>query len=735
MALIELLDVSKKFGDKVILQGANLSIAKNERIGLIGRNGDGKSTLMKIICGALAPDSGRVIREGGEGALAVEMLAQSPSFEPTLDVRTTLQRELRHISDAIADYEATLERLSAAPDDPALIHAQNELLKFIDAKDGWNLANKTERILDSFGLRELENKPIGTLSGGEVRRVALGALILKKPDVLLLDEPTNHLDVYMVRFLEEFLLSAGQTIVFISHDRYFIDRLATRTVELDGGALRSFEGGYANYLTQKERLLASMAKSHETLVKWLRSEEEWLRRGVRARVKRNEGRKARIMAMREEAKKNPSVIRKVRLELERATKSFQTGGTNINRRKMLFECKDLGVVLGGKRLFGGFNARVLQGERIGIVGKNGSGKSTLLRVFLGELVPSEGAIKTGGVRIGYFDQSRRTIDERKSIIELFCPNGGDHILVRGRNYHVYGYLKNFLFPKEFLTQPISTLSGGEKNRLALALLFTREYDCLVLDEPTNDLDIATINILEEYLMSFEGAILIVSHDRYFVDKITNKLWAFERGRIEQIYTQYSEYLDYEDELGEVAALQREYEGAGGGVGGGAGGANSGVNLNNVRQNGANSNLNLDLGADLASNSNSGVNLGGDFGANLNANSNLNGNFATNPAHATAQNQAQIPAQTPAPNFAPTTPQKPKTTPKLSYKQKQILERHPDLIDACERRIAELGAALSDPEIYRQVGIQALYEELEEKRAKLEELEAEYFFVLEISEKG
>lgn len=446
MALIELLDISKKFGDKIILENACLSVAKNERIGLIGRNGDGKSTLMKIICGKLAPDGGRVVRQG---ALSVEMLAQSPAFEPTLSVHQTLKNELKHISQAILDYEETLNKLALNPEDANLIHTQNELLKFIDSKDGWNLANKTERILDSFGLRELQDKPIGMLSGGEIRRVALGALILKKPDVLLLDEPTNHLDVYMVRFLEEFLLSNNQTIVFISHDRYFIDRIATRTIEIDNGGLRSFEGGYANYLTQKEQILASMAKSHETLIKWLKSEEEWLRRGVKARVKRNEGRKARIMAMREEAKKNPSVIRKVKLELERATKSFQTGGTNQNRRKMLFECKDLGIVLGQKRLFSEFNARVLQGERIGIVGKNGSGKSTLLKLFLGELVPSEGIIKTGEVRIGYFDQTRSVIDENKSIIELFCPNGGDHILVRGRSYHVYGYLKNFLFPKEF----------------------------------------------------------------------------------------------------------------------------------------------------------------------------------------------------------------------------------------------------------------------------------------------
>ncbi|WP_086226240.1 ribosomal protection-like ABC-F family protein [Campylobacter devanensis] len=641
MALIDLIEVSKKFGDKIILNETNFSVNEKERIAIIGKNGGGKSTLMKILRGECEIDSGRVIRQN---SISIEMLAQSPKFNDNLSVKDALNYELKEIFDARDEYEKVLAKISNEHDNHELLHLQDELVKFIESKDGWNIENKIERILDSFGLREYENRLVNSLSGGEIRRVALGALILKKPDVLLLDEPTNHLDVYMVRFLEELLLASNQTIVFISHDRYFIDRLATRSVEIEDGVLRSFDGGYANYLTKKEEILRSLAKSHETLIKNLKSEEEWLRRGVKARLKRNEGRKQRILAMREEAKKNPGLIRRVKLELERASKSFNGGGLNQNRKKMLFECKNLSKTIDNKVLFSDFNARVLQGERIGIVGRNGSGKSTMLKILLGELSPDSGVINRGDIKIGYFDQSRKSISDDKSLIELFCPNGGDHIMVRGRNYHVYGYLKNFLFPKEFLDKPVGVLSGGEKNRLALALLFTKEYDCLILDEPTNDLDIATINILEEYLLSFEGAILIVSHDRYFIDKITNKLWAYENGKIEQIYMEYSEYLDIEEELNQLSDIESE------------------------------------------------------LGQNIE------------------------------------TKEKQKTSKvKLTYKQNQILQNHPALIEALESRISELNHALSTPEIYQKIGLQTLFEELEEKKGELNLLENEYFEVLELSQ--
>ena len=553
MALIDLIDVSKKFGANEILNNISLSVNENEKIAIIGKNGSGKSTLMKIISGEVVADSGRRIVQS---LISVEMLAQNPNFNATFSVRDALNNELKEIFDAISEYEKSGVLLANEPENKEILKEQERLLKFIEAKDGWNIEHKIERILQEFKLKEYENRPICSLSGGEIRRVALGALILKKPDVLLLDEPTNHLDVYMVKFLEDMLKSSNQSIVFISHDRYFIDALATRCVEVEDASLKNFEGGYANYLTKKEEILASLAKSHETLLKQLKAEEEWLRRGVKARLKRNEGRKERVLAMREEAKKNPGVIRRVRLELERASKNFNQTQSQ-NRKKMLFEFKNLSKSIDGKVLFEKFDARVLQGERIAIVGRNGSGKSTLLKILLGLEKPSSGEIKRGEVSIGYFDQARNVLDDDKSLIETFCPNGGDHVLVRGRNMHVYGYLKNFLFPKEFLDKKIGVLSGGEKNRVALAMLFTKTYDVLVLDEPTNDLDIATINILEDYLQSFEGAILLVSHDRYFVDKMANKLWAFEGTKINVLHEEYSVYLELEDEMKELDKFEKE----------------------------------------------------------------------------------------------------------------------------------------------------------------------------------
>ena len=647
MALIELIDVTKKFGSHVVLDGVNFALDANERVAVIGKNGGGKSTLIKIVAGLCETDEGRVITQNG---LNIQMLAQTPKFEDNLSVKDALRRELAEIYAALSEYDAISSKIAAQPENKELLARQDELIKFIEAKDGWQIDNKIEQVLQNFGLKIYENRSVCTLSGGEIRRVALGALVLKKPDVLLLDEPTNHLDVYMVKFLEDMLLSSKQTIVFISHDRYFIDRLATRSIEIEEGKISNFDGGYENYLRRKQEMLTSLEKSHETLLKQLRAEEEWLHRGVKARLKRNEGRKARIMQMRQDAKKNPGAIRRVRLELERASRSFNgTGGDN--RKKMLFECTNIGKILNGKVLFKGFSARVLQGERIGIVGANGAGKSTLLKILLGRSKIDAGEIKRGEIRIGYFDQTRSGITDDKSIIEIFCPNGGDHINVRGSYMHVYGYLKNFLFPKEFLDKPIGVLSGGEKNRLALAKLFTEQYDCLILDEPTNDLDIATINILEDYLLSFEGAVIIVSHDRYFIDKITNKLWVFEKnGTIDQIQMPYSQYLEFEDEMAEIDQIE------------------------------------ADAGA----------------GASADEGGRENKKEKTSAA-------------------------------KLSYKQNKILEEYPAKIEAIEARIKELNHALSTPEIYQKLGMQGLFEELEEKRGTLNSMENEYYEVLSLAE--
>jgi ATP-binding cassette subfamily F protein uup len=427
----------------------------------------------------------------------------------------------------------------------------------LDFHNAWDLDDKIERVLVKFDLKVYEDRDISTLSGGEQRRVALASLILKKPDILLLDEPTNHLDVYMVEFLEEILKKEKFTLLFISHDRYFIDNLATRVIEIDNANLTSFNGGYEKYLTQKDEILQNLKKSHENLLRTLREEEEWYSRGVRARLKRNEGRKARLMELRSQAKSNPSLIRKMSLELQREQTAIDKQEKN-SRKKMLFDLENINLTLGDKVLIKNFTNRILQKDNIAIVGKNGAGKSTLLKILLGTLKIDSGKFKQGEFKIGYFDQHREMLDDSKNIMETFCPNGGDRVDVQGRNLHVYGYLKNFLFPKEFLDKKIGTLSGGEKNRVALALLFTKQVDCLILDEPTNDLDIPTINILEEYLTNFNGALIFVSHDRYFVDKIAKKLFIFHgEGHIEESFTAYSDYLDIQKNLNELEKLETE----------------------------------------------------------------------------------------------------------------------------------------------------------------------------------
>ncbi len=560
MALIDLIDASKKFGEKIVLNEANFSANEGEKIAIIGKNGEGKSSLLKALLGTLTLDSGRVVRQNGK---SIAMLSQTVDFNANLSVKEAIKIELEEIYNTLKEYEALQSKLEKEPANKDYLKQIDDLIALIDSKDAWNIEAKITRVLKEFSLLDYSDRLVCTLSGGEIRRVGLCILLLKNPDILLLDEPTNHLDVYMTSFLEDLLKNSKMCVIFISHDRYFIDAIAHRCVEVDQGKLSVFKGGYANYLEKKTQILESLAKSHETLLKHLKSEEEWLRRGVKARLKRNEGRKERIFKMREEAKKNPGAIKRLKLEISRAALNF-TGEKIPNRKKMLFELKNISKNLEEKALFTDFSSRILQGERIAIVGKNGCGKSTFLKILLGELKQDSGEIKRGEIKIGYFDQARSFVNSDKTLLEIFCPNGGDRVEVRGKNMHVYGYLKNFLFPKEFLDKSVSVLSGGEKNRVALALLFTEEYDVLILDEPTNDLDIATINILEEYLLSFEGAILLVSHDRYFVDKIATKLYAFESGaKINILHTLYTEYLENEKEMQEfddyISSLDSQQE--------------------------------------------------------------------------------------------------------------------------------------------------------------------------------
>ncbi len=554
MALIDLFHIKKQYDIKVLLNDVDFHLNAGERIAIVGQNGCGKSTLMKIALGTEEPTEGKRVVNA---SLQVEMLAQQPHFEANLTVRDAILNELVELKTAQEEHARLSLEVANDFENRELLAKLEKITAFLDHHNAWNLDDKIERILQEFKLKEYENRLVVSLSGGEQRRVALASLILKKPDVLLLDEPTNHLDVYMVEFLEEILLKEKFTLLFISHDRHFIDTIATRVIEVENQGLVSYKGGYRDYLVQKEERMKSLAKSHETLLKLLKREEEWLGKSVRAREKRNQGRKARVFELREQAKKNPTLIRKMQVELEREKKSWR-GEKGLSKRKMLFDIENLKYSIANKLLIENFSTRILQRDKIAIVGINGAGKSTLLKLLLGRLKPDEGSINKGEFSIGYFDQHREMLNDEHTLIETFCPNGGDHVDVQGRHMHVYAYLKTFLFPEEYMSKKVGQLSGGEKNRVALALLFTKNVDCLILDEPTNDLDIQTITILEEKLISFQGALLFVSHDRYFIDKIASKLFIFKgNGLIEESFQTYTEYLEIEKEFKELESLERE----------------------------------------------------------------------------------------------------------------------------------------------------------------------------------
>ena len=558
MALIDLQNISKQYDIKVILKDANFTLQAGQRVAVIGQNGQGKSTLFKIIMKAVEPDSGEMAIDR---SIKIEMLDQQPKFEANLSVRNAIENQLVELKVAKNEYEKITNQLSTDYENEELLRKQSELATFIDFHNAWDLENTIERVLIEFALKEYEHKDVNLLSGGEQRRVSLAGLILKKPDVLLLDEPTNHLDVYMVEFLEELLLKNNFTLLFISHDRYFIDNIATNVIEVDGGELRKFNGGYSSYLEQKSQILSNLQKEHENLLRLVKQEAHWMQHGVTARRKRNERRKSEYFDLKQKAKSNPAYIKKMSIELQREQKSFNSEEKQQNKKKMLYELDNIYKSLGEKELIKDFTARILQKDTIAIVGPNGSGKSTLLKIFMEKMQIDKGSFKKGDFQIGYFDQQRDMLDDEKTIMEIFCPNGGDRVVLDdGRNMHVFGYLKNFLFPKEYLDKKVGALSGGEKNRVALALLFTKRVDCMILDEPTNDLDIPTINILEEYLQNFQGALIFVSHDRYFVDKIAKKLFVFTgNGHIMESFQPYSEYLQIEKELKELDNLESDIE--------------------------------------------------------------------------------------------------------------------------------------------------------------------------------
>ncbi|MGE0051750.1 MAG: ABC-F family ATP-binding cassette domain-containing protein, partial [Arcobacter sp.] len=392
MALIDLQNISKQYDTKVILKDANFTLNQGQRIAVIGQNGQGKSTLFKIIMRQVEADSGEMAIDK---SLKIEMLDQQPKFKANLNVRDAIENQLTELKTAKNEYEKITNQLMTDYENEDLIRRQSELASFLEFHNAWDLDNMIERVLVEFQLKQYEYKDVNLLSGGEQRRVSLAGLILKKPDVLLLDEPTNHLDVYMVEFLEQLLLKNNFTLLFISHDRYFIDNIATSVVEVDGGVLRRFNGGYSSYLEQKSQILENMQKEHENLLRMVKREAHWMQHGITARRKRNERRKSEYFDLKQKARSNPAAIRKMSLELQREQKAFNTEEKQQNKRKMLYELDDVCKTLGDKQLIKNFTTRILQKDTIAIVGPNGSGKSTLLKIFMEKMKIDSGNFKKG----------------------------------------------------------------------------------------------------------------------------------------------------------------------------------------------------------------------------------------------------------------------------------------------------------------------------------------------------
>lgn len=525
MAYITLRDVHLAFGGPALLDGANFTLERGERVCLIGRNGEGKSTLLKLIEGSLFADSGEVVMQNG---LSIAMLAQDVPMDSGR-VADIVAEGAGEIAQILTAYHQA-NQACILGDMPAC-EKMGELQHQLDQLDGWTLENKVNLILSKMGLDP--NADLADLSGGRKRRVLLARALLMQPDVLLLDEPTNHLDVESIEWLEQFLLEQHNlTLLFISHDRSFVDKLSTRIVELDRGQLRSFEGNYSRYLELKAQQLEAEDKQNALFDKKLAEEEAWIRQGIKARRTRNEGRVRALKALREESKARRFQQGKVNMAMQDAQRSG----------KLVFEINHLAVDYDGKALIKDFSAIVLRGDRIGLVGDNGVGKTTLIKAILGE-IEHRGTVKVGTqLEIAYFDQLRHQLDLEKSVADN-VSEGSDYVDINGQRRHILGYLQEFLFAPERARTPVKALSGGERNRVLLAKLLLKPSNLIVMDEPTNDLDMVTLELLEELLGEYKGTLLLISHDRAFMDNVVTSTWVFDgQGNINEYIGGYQDYV-------------------------------------------------------------------------------------------------------------------------------------------------------------------------------------------------
>ncbi len=537
--LITLDNVSLAYGLDHLLDEVKLQITPGERVCLIGRNGAGKSTLLKVIEGVTLPDSGVVSRKPG---LRIAKLSQDLPQDVTLTIYDFVAEGLSTLGKLLSEYHHLITNFS----EHATASELNKLEKLqheIDAKNGWDLDQRITNILTRLDLDP--DKFVSELSGGWQRRAALAQALVCDPELLLLDEPTNHLDIDAISWLEEYLLSLNIGVLFITHDRALLQRLATRIIELDRGNLTSWPGDYQNFLRRKEEMLHAEAKQNADFDKKLAQEEVWIRQGIKARRTRNEGRVRALEAMRFERERRREIQGAANFDLNQAQKSGA----------LVVEAEHISFAADGKPIIKDFSMRIMRGDRIGLIGPNGIGKTTLLNILLGKLEPDSGMLKLGTkLEVAYFDQLRQTLDPERTVIDNVIQ-GSEMIEVNGQRRHIISYLNDFLFTPQRARSPVKSLSGGECNRLLLAKLFVQPANLLVLDEPTNDLDIETLELLEELLSEFKGTLLVVSHDREFLDNIVTSTLVFEgNGKVEEYVGGYKDWLVQKKK---IAAKQAE----------------------------------------------------------------------------------------------------------------------------------------------------------------------------------